>query len=107
MSDDEDQAGSKTPVWKNNPPEPAKEGKGASAPALEFNIDTTKSFFDSNAATKEKESPKKSSAISSTAPKPTLGGLKIRPLANMLEVKKEVVEPVQVKFVSIFPLIFH
>ena len=98
MSDDEDQAGSKTPVWNKNP-EPAK--KDASAPAMEFNIDTTKSFFDSNAAaTKEKESPKKS--VIPPVPKPMGGGLKIRPLANMLEVKKEVVEPVQVNSILIF-----
>ena len=99
VSDDENQDnGSTTPIGNKKSETPVKEFK---LPAKfkdvefkklnkvhEFNIDTTKSFFDASAP-KVKES--KTTPEKSKQAKPAFG-LKIRSMASLQEIKKEVIE---------------
>ena len=106
LSDDDDDIadpGSKTPVYggqniagEQQQPTPVKD---ASVPGLEFNIDPTKSFFDTSAKpTKEsKKSPEKSVKTPQTPAEPAKQfGLKIRSMASLQEVKKEAIEDLPV-----------
>ena len=112
LSDDDDIAdpGSKTPVYggqniageQQQQPTPVKD---ASVPGLEFNIDPTKSFFDTSAKpTKEsKKSPEKSVKTPQTPAEPAKQfGLKIRSMASLQEVKKEAIEDLPVISNSLF-----
>ena len=105
LSDDDDDIadpGSKTPVYGGQniageqQPTPVKD---ASVPGLEFNIDPTKSFFDTSAKpTKEsKKSPEKSVKTPQAPAEPAKQfGLKIRSMASLQEVKKEAIEDLPV-----------
>ena len=106
LSDDDDDIadpGSKTPVYggqniagEQQQPTPVKD---ASVPGLEFNIDPTKSFFDTSAKpTKESfKSPEKSVKTPQKPAEPAKQfGLKIRSMASLQEVKKEAIEDLPV-----------
>ena len=100
VSDDEDKDDApkttETPVKEFKLPAKFKDvefSKKSSKTVNEFNIDTTKSFFDpSGPKVKEsKKTPEKSKETKPTEPAKAFG-LKIRSMASLQEVKKEVIE---------------